>query len=78
LLNLKKLKKSYFISQGDDYQILFTASPRKSEIITKTSKFLGIKISKIGKITSHIHKSEIIDQKGKKIPTKTKGYYHRF
>ncbi len=78
LLNLKKLKKSYFISQGDDYQILFTASPRKSEIITKTSKSLGIKISKIGKITSHIQKSEIIDQKGKKIPTKTKGYYHRF
>ncbi len=78
LLDLKKLKKSFFISQGDDYQILFTASSRKSEIITKTSKSLGIKISKIGKITSHIQKSEIIDQKGKKIPTKTKGYYHRF
>ncbi len=78
LLHLKNLKKLHFISQGDDYQILFTASPRKSEIITKISKSLGIKISKIGKITSHFQKSEIIDQKGKKITIKTKGYYHRF
>ena len=34
---------------GDDYQILFTASPSKSRIISNISKQLGIKISKIGK-----------------------------
>ena len=78
LLNSKKLNKLSYISQGDDYQVLFTASPIKSGIISNISKTLGIKISKIGKISSHSQKSQIIDQKGKKIAAKNKGYYHRF
>jgi len=81
LLNLiksKKLSKSAVISQGDDYQILFTASPTKARIIHHTSKNLGIKITKIGKITSDNKKSIIIDQKGKQILVKNKGYTHQF
>ena len=78
LINYKKLKKNQFISRGDDYQILFTASPKKSRIIKKTSETLGIKISKIGKICSIREKSQIIDQKGREINIKNKGYFHRF
>jgi thiamine-monophosphate kinase len=78
LLNMKKFKKANFISQGDDYQILFTANPLKSRIISKTSKTLGIKISKIGKICIGSQKSEIINEKGKKIALKNKGFYHNF
>ena len=78
LLVQKKLNKISYISQGDDYQILFTANSSKSRIINKIAKSLGIKISKIGKICSKIQKSEIIDQKGNKIALKTKGYSHRF
>ena len=78
LITLKKLKKISFISKGDDYQILFTANPSKSRIINKTAQSLGIKISKIGKICSDLQKSQIIDQKGKKIALKNKGYYHKF
>ena len=78
LLKMKKFKKISFISQGDDYQILFTANPSKSRIISKISKTLGIKISKIGKICNASQKSEIIDQKGKKIALKNKGFYHNF
>ena len=78
LLNLKKFNKISFISKGDDYQVLFTANPSKFRIINKTAKSLGVKISKIGKIFATSQKSEIIDQKGKKIALKTKGYYHRF
>ena len=81
LLNLikkKKLNKSNFISKGDDYQVLFTASPIKSRIIINTSKNLGIKITKIGKINSGRRKSSIIDQKGKQILLKNKGYTHLF
>ena len=78
LLIQKKLDKISFISQGDDYQILFTANSSKSRIIKKTAKSLGIKISKIGKICSNLQKSQIIDQKGKKIAVKTKGYSHKF
>ena len=77
-LILKKLSKISYISQGDDYQILFTANPSKSRIISKTAKSLGIKISKIGKICIASQKSEIIDEKGKKIDVNLKGFYHKF
>ena len=78
LIDLKIIKKIKSVSCGDDYQILFTASPSKSRIISKTSKSLGIKISKIGKICDHTQKSQIIDEKNKKIAIKTKGYFHQF
>ena len=73
-----KLKKSQLISNGDDYQILFTASPSKARIIENKSKLLQIKITKIGKIISGSKKSSIIDQKGKQILIKNKGYTHQF
>ena len=78
LMRLNKLKKKNYISKGDDYQILFTAQPSKSRIINKISKSLGIKISKIGKISANSEKSQIIDQKGNKIVFNDKGYYHNF
>ena len=77
-LKMNKLKKKNFISNGDDYQILFTANADKSRIISNTSKKLGIKISKIGEITSNKHKSNIIYQKGSKLLVKKKGYRHEF
>ena len=75
---MKKFNKNFFISKGDDYQILFTANPSKSGIINKTAKSLDIKISKIGKIGPISQKSQIIDQIGNKIALKNKGYYHKF
>ena len=81
LLNyIKKnnLKKTDFISNGDDYQILFTASADKSRIISSTSKNLGIKISKIGKIGLNNKKSLIINQKGEHLLIKKQGYKHQF
>ena len=73
-----KLKKSQLISHGDDYQILFTASPSKARIIENKSKLLQVKITKIGKIISGSKKSSIIDQKSKQILIKNKGYIHQF
>ena len=78
LVDLKIANKISSISRGDDYQILFTAAPSKSRIITKISKSLGIKISKIGKICTYKQKSQIIDEKNKKIALKNKGYFHKF
>ena len=72
------LKKTDFISNGDDYQILFTASADKSRIISSTSKNLGIKISKIGKIGLNNKKSLIINQKGEHLLIKKQGYKHQF
>ena len=78
LIDLKIINKTSSISHGDDYQILFTASKSKSRIISRISKSLGIKISKIGIICPHKQKNQIIDEKNKKITIKNKGYYHRF
>jgi len=78
LIKKKKFNKYNFISKGDDYQVLFTANPSKSRIILNKSKNLGIKITKIGKINSGSKKSIIINQKGKQIKLKNKGYIHQF
>ena len=78
LVNQKKIKKISCVSNGDDYQILFTASQSKSRIISRISKTLGIKISKIEKICKHYQKSQIIDEKGNQIGLKNKGYFHNF
>ncbi len=77
-LKKNNLKKSNFISNGDDYQILFTAGVDKSRIIENTSKRLGIKISKIGKISRNSEKSSIINQKGEHLLVKNTGYKHQF
>ena len=75
---IEDVSKKNLISNGDDYQILFTASGVKSRIIDRTSKILGIKITKIGKIIRGTKKSYIIDKKDKKIVLKNKGYTHQF
>ena len=78
LLYDRKLKKIKTISNGDDYQILFTASKNKSRIIKAISKKLKIKITKIGEILSPSNKSSIIDEKGKILKVNNKGYLHHF
>ena len=78
LIKIKKLKKINVVSKGDDYQILFTASKNRSRIIKKISKNTGIRITKIGKIISGKNRSQILNEKGKQILGKNKGYVHQF
>ena len=78
LIKTKKFKKIDITSKGDDYQILFTASPNKSRIIKKASKKIGIKITKIGKIISGKNRSKFINLKNKQIEAKNRGYIHQF
>ncbi len=78
LIKKQRLNKINLISNGDDYQILFTADIKKARIIQKASKTTGIKITKIGKIISGKDRSLIFDEKGKQIQAKSKGYIHRF
>jgi thiamine-monophosphate kinase len=78
LIKKQKLNKINLISNGDDYQVLFTADLNKSRIIQNASKSTGIKITKIGKIVSGKDRSSIIDEKGKQIRAKSKGYIHKF
>ena len=78
LIKHKNLKKMDVVSNGDDYQILFTANTNKKRIIKNISKNTGIKITKIGKIISNKNRSVVINAKGKQIKAIKKGYIHQF
>ena len=78
VLYQKKLSKIKYISNGDDYQVLFTASKNKRRIIKDISTNCRIKLTKIGSIQSLSKKSFIVDNKGIKITLKNKGYFHNF
>ena len=78
LIKEHRFQKIKMISNGDDYQILFTANKNKSRIIKAASKKLNLKITKIGRILPSSHKSSIIDQKGRVLRVNNKGYVHQF
>ena len=78
LISKKNFLKEHFISKGDDYQVLFTASKDKRRIIKKISNELRVKISKIGIIQNSNNKPILIDKKRGIISLKNKGYFHHF
>ena len=78
VLDLKKLSKINYISNGDDYQILFTAPESKRGIIRRISSNYRIKLTKIGSIQNNSKKSLICDHKNRPITLKNKGYLHQF
>ena len=78
ILNIKKLSKINYVSNGDDYQVLFTASKNKERIIKKIASNCRLKLTKIGSIQSFVKKSSIVDDKNEKISLKNKGYFHNF
>jgi len=78
VLDLKKLSKINYVSNGDDYQVLFTASKNKSRIIKKIASNCRVKLTKIGSIQSPAIESSIVDDKNVKISPKNKGYFHNF
>jgi thiamine-monophosphate kinase len=78
VVDLKKKSKIDYVSNGDDYQVLFTASKNKARIIKKIASKFRVKLTKIGSIQSHLKKSIIIDDKNVQINLKNKGYLHQF
>ena len=77
-LKKSNYKKSNFVSNGDDYQILFTASTDKARIIKNISKKLSVKISRIGIIRPNNQKSLFVGEKGQHLLLKNSGYKHQF
>ena len=77
LIQLNNFQKKNFVSNGDDYQVLFTSPLRKVEQIKKLSKRINIKITKIGSITNK--PNQIINTNGNYLKSiKNKGYLHKF
>ena len=78
ILAQKKVSKINYISNGDDYQVLFTASKNKMRIIRKIASNCRVRLTKIGSIQSNAEKSFTIDGKNKQITLKNRGYLHKF
>jgi len=78
IIDLKRLSKIKYISNGDDYQILFTASKNKRRIVERISSDYRIKLTQIGSIQKFYKKSSIIDGNKRPISLKNKGYFHNF
>ena len=78
LIKIKKIKKINCLSNGDDYQILFTASKSKRSYISRLFKKMNQKTSIIGQINS---KSKLYLLNNKQYPIKNlkyQGYLHNF
>jgi len=77
LIRTKKNKLD-FISNGDDYQILFTASKKMRNLIKKISKATSTKVSIVGIIKNKsISKTRKMTKEKIKFPKKL-GYLHNF
>ena len=79
-LYLKRTKRNKlnFISNGDDYQILFTASKKKRNLIKKISKVTSTKVSIVGNIKNNLVPGSIKLINGKFGLPKKLGYIHNF
>ena len=79
-LYLKRIKKNKInlISNGDDYQMLFTANKNKRNLIKKISKSTSTKVSIVGVIRNKsIGKTIKLSNEKLALP-KTLGYIHNF
>ena len=77
---LKKYKKlrTQYLFNGDDYQILFTASGKKRLLIKSVGKRMNQKFTIIGKIDNGYKKNSLkLDNKPLNL-SKFKGYSHKF
>ena len=71
-------KKQDYLFNGDDYQILFTASSKKRTLIKSIAKKMNQKITIIGKINKSYKKNSLnLDNKSQNL-TNFKGYSHKF
>ena len=77
LKKYKKLRTSYLFN-GDDYQVLFTASKNNRSLIKLISKKMNQKITRIGKINYGYKKNSILFDNKPLNLSKFKGYAHKF
>ena len=72
-----KIKKDKFITKGDDYKILFTASRSKRKYIQSLSKKMNQKVTIIGNINNNKKNKILFENKVKNLSNYL-GYSHNF
>ena len=74
-LEKKKFSIEQVVTGGDDYELIFTASPAKQKEILKTARFAKTRVTRIGTIQTGKGVA-IFDGNGHKIPLKKGGFSH--
>ena len=77
-IDSKNLNKLSFISRGDDFQTLFTASKKERKNIKSLSKRINHKISRIGEINNKFMDYKIFSKGNLLKPINYDGYSHKF
>ena len=77
-INNNNQKKSEFLFNGDDYQILFTSSKENRKLIKNFSKNMNQKVTIIGQINQSNENNRVIDQNNVNFLGKYEGYLHKF
>ena len=75
LLNTSAITFETILSGGDDYELMFTANPDKHKKINILSKYLNLKISKIGRLTADLEVG-FINQDGRMLTFSSNGFRH--
>ena len=77
-IKMNKLDKKKFLFNGDDYQVIFTASKKFRKQIIRRSKLMNQKLSIIGEITPEKGKNHFIDGNISLNLSNYNGYLHHF
>lgn len=74
--DLKKNPQVLALSGGEDYELLFAASPKKRNEIIKKFRAIKTKVSRVGHITSKSKGISVLDSHGQKMIFSYQGYQH--
>jgi len=64
------------LSGGEDYELLFTAAPKKRSAVEACARKIGVALSCIGRITGSNERLKIIDGEGQEYKLDEKGFRH--
>ena len=75
LLNTSDVTLEALLRGGDDYELLFTANPKRNREVNMLSSEFNLKISKIGTVTTDLE-SVLINQDGTMLTLSRRGFRH--
>ncbi len=75
-LPVNKKPLTFALSRGEDYELLFAASPKKRNEIIKNFRNIKTKVSRVGLITSKSKGISVLDSHGQKMIFSYQGYQH--
>ena len=72
----REIAYEVLLSGGDDYEVVFTASPKDQDQIETLAGSLGVPVKSIGKVTGNTASVSVYDISGSPIGFTKKGYKH--